>query len=797
MSAATPNGTPAVAFDGDDDLFTTTTNMVLPKTHTMLVVAIDTNSVDGHVLWWQGPGSNLGSAADDTQGPALQLSLSSGDRFYVRNYNTWPQANWAGWNVMPTDDWELYTVNALTNDVVGYADGAYKELNFTDNPWPPDDAAFATNKGAFLMGKHKGGTSQYFEGAIAEVVVFTTNLNAVERQLVENYLSAKHMTNALTAGDHYAGDTAVNGDYDHDVFGIGRVDADNEVTEAGTAGLGFEENGTTLDNGDWLLAGHRVSVNWRSTEDLPAGIAQRWKRVWYIDKTGSLDVDMVFDYSDAGLSAPAGGTDFELLYSASEDPYSFTKKSIAESVAGDTVTFTVNDADLADGYYTLGSDEPAPTAPAITPVTGGTGPGGLGNTNGTSALEVWLKADEISSLANGEEVTTHWRDASGYGNHSQPDPGHPSGSLGGNPTYTAAGTPNGTPSVTFDGSDDLFLTTDNMALPKTHTLFSVVINNDTAANYYGYVMWWQAPGSTLGGTSDDLNGPAFSVSRNGPGSFFVRGYGDGSINHFSDMPTTNWQVYTVNAVSDNVVGYAGGDSVNLGFTENPWPPDDSAYATNTGAFLLGKHRGNAAQYLEGEIAEIVVFTTNLNSVERSLVENYLSAKLMTNALSRGDHYAGDTAANGDYDHDVFGIGSLGGTAAVTNSGAAGFGLAERGIGDPLSSGEWVLAGHNGGANTLVSTGDNGVQWSRSWYVDVTGSAAALLSFDYSDGGVAFTAGGSHRLLYRAAEGDTWTVLVQSATVDGDTISFVVEASALDDGYYTVARYPAGTVVSIR
>ncbi len=205
-----------------------------------------------------------------------------------------------------------------------------------------------------------------FDGSFAEVVVFSTNVNASERIVIQNYLQAKYndstVDNMTIADDKYAGDTTVAGDYDLDVFGIGRVDGSNELANSGSAGLGIEAAGTLAD-GQFVMAGHKVQNNSLTSDDTPPDCWKRWERVWFVDETNDLSVDlqMAFDFSDAGLDA--SGSLFHLLYSPT-NAFDFETLGLAATVDGDLVTFTLPAAMVQDGYYTLGM-VPEPSSAAL------------------------------------------------------------------------------------------------------------------------------------------------------------------------------------------------------------------------------------------------------------------------------------------------------------------------------------------------------------------------------------------------------------------------------------------------
>jgi len=204
-----------------------------------------------------------------------------------------------------------------------------------------------------------------FNGDIGEVIAFNRKLNLAEIRVVENHLSAKYDI-ALAANDIYAGDDSINGDYDLDVFGAGRVDASNLLYEAGNAGMGVLLNDATLGDGEFLLAGHKMPTNSWVTTDLPGFVDQRWDRVWYVDKTGGLDATLSFGLADAGLPVvpPAAEHDFVLLYSPT-NAFDFTILDWNADVYMERISFNLAEGDLLSGYYTLATarvPEPATLA---------------------------------------------------------------------------------------------------------------------------------------------------------------------------------------------------------------------------------------------------------------------------------------------------------------------------------------------------------------------------------------------------------------------------------------------------
>jgi hypothetical protein len=252
------------------------------------------------------------------------------------------------------DTSHVLTIDANTayNIATLYIDGA----THGSTPTPPAggflnvanvaDIAQLRVGGRFFSGIEQG----YIDAAFAKVVLYEGNLNTAERIIVENNLTAATGA-SLSTGDRYAGDAPANGNYDLDVIGIGRVDSTNALIDTTSiSGLRIQEDGGSLADGEFLLAGHNVADNTL----VSFGAGDRWSRVWYLDKSdgAAIDATLSFDFSDADLAPPLPTDLVQLLYSAT-DPFNFSALSLPTIVSGDTFTFTVPDGLLLDGYYTL------------------------------------------------------------------------------------------------------------------------------------------------------------------------------------------------------------------------------------------------------------------------------------------------------------------------------------------------------------------------------------------------------------------------------------------------------------
>jgi len=249
-------------------------------------------------------------------------------------------------------------------DVIGGSDFAFctrdGSIQFDAGLGP--SPGLATDWDLYKIGEDRGG-GEFMDGDLAEMLIYHRLFNSAERIIMENYMGAKYGI-ALTANDYYAGDDVVNGDYDTDVVGVGTdntAPATGSNTLAGSAGMEMTQT-SGFGNGDFILWGHKVTSNFTNTTDIAGipGLEGRWDRIWYVDVTdagGTATVDLVFDFSDAGVGGGPGApvSNYKLIFSATgSGPW--TDAGTGSSIAGDRITFSGEDFTAnGNGYYGLGS----------------------------------------------------------------------------------------------------------------------------------------------------------------------------------------------------------------------------------------------------------------------------------------------------------------------------------------------------------------------------------------------------------------------------------------------------------
>ncbi len=211
-------------------------------------------------------------------------------------------------------------------------------------------------------------------------------------------------------------------------------------------------------------------------------------------------------------------------------------------------------------------------------------PGGGGGfqPSDIAGLKLWLKADSLA-LADGNPVST-WTDSSGNGNDA-------TGSSTARPTYKTA-IVGGKPVVRFDGSNDVLAT--SFVTPSAHTIF--VVYNRTNLSPIG-----SGPGG---------DGPLWRGTNVWP-----------SISSgFATLSTTiytgawSYLALTWNGTSTSTGAWLNGADV---FTLSSFP------VAATDPLQLGSSLDG---FYSGDIAEVCVFDSLLNTTDRQLVENYFHTK---------------------------------------------------------------------------------------------------------------------------------------------------------------------------
>lgn len=410
--------------------------------------------------------------------------------------------------------------------------------------------------------------------------------------------------------------------------------------------------------------------------------------------------------------------------------------------------------------------------------TAQTGPGGVGNSN---TCPFWIKADAGTGTTVHGTSISNWNDQSGNGNHAVQTTANLQ------PLYHT-NIINGMPALLFDNN-------------TSHADHLIVADQDSLDNSNGLTFYAVVRPLGLGG---DVN--AIMSKRVGVGSqqsyswFFFSGNRltldlQGNDNRFSTTATfstsTNYLVSArydgTQAAASRVRKYIGG-SLDITATESA-----SSVSNHASNLFIGAMNQSDNRPFNGYISEIVIFRRALNTVQRLIVDNYLSAKYALSVTT--DLYAGDLVANGNYDFDVAGIGTESDGSQSSFSSTAGGGLSIQAV-SGFDNGDYVIAGRNAGSNSENTsdvggmTGSSNSRWSRIWYLDVTNTGSGLVSdiqFNFSHAGLGGTTLGNasdYVLLYRSGQTGSWTEVATASTASGSIVSFAGVAIN-SDGYYTL------------
>jgi len=264
------------------------------------------------------------------------------------NHNSGESINTGNWNIL-SHQWR-----SVDGDMRFSLDGneLYELNNFETGVQLVEDGSLAI--GGEQDGVDAGYTeSQDLDGDIAELIIFGSSIKGAQHTVIENYLAQKYGLDANLTTDLYIPQDPA---YVVSLTGMGRES--DGVTEASADGMVINQNGG-FDNGEYIMFGHdgtSNSVN-NSPSVIHTDIQAVWERDWYVDKTGDVNAKIAFDMSE-GIDGdfPANIQNYRLMYRGNTGDSYDTLEVAGKGVQnGDQIYFSVDNAQLTDGYYTLGT----------------------------------------------------------------------------------------------------------------------------------------------------------------------------------------------------------------------------------------------------------------------------------------------------------------------------------------------------------------------------------------------------------------------------------------------------------
>lgn len=364
---------PAIAFDGTDDI------LEIPNSNEIhadgastniaartIFLVLQTGDLSGNTgiqpVYTQGDASGLdglGIYIDDVAGVGGDLYIGVFEDG-VSYYNS----------TTSLSDNTTYLVTLLfdgsSTSVTGYLDNT--SIGSTSN------AALATldfhtttstlggvNGSGFISNGNTSTTNSYFNGLIGEIAYYNTALNSVEQVIVSNSLASKY---GISIANDFFAETST---FSTDVGGIGNDGANEVLSVTSSIGALTIDASASFGGNQWVFTGHSNTDHSVVSSDLPGTIPFRYSRSWLVESSGSPTVDytLSFDSDEAGFGSPDQNStrtvsDYVLLYRATPGSGNFTDLSASAGLAdpafvsNQEVVFTVPNADLADGEYTLG-----------------------------------------------------------------------------------------------------------------------------------------------------------------------------------------------------------------------------------------------------------------------------------------------------------------------------------------------------------------------------------------------------------------------------------------------------------
>lgn len=522
-----------------------------------------------------------------------------------------------------------------------------------------------------------------------------------------------------------------------------------------------------------------------------------------LDQQAGTDLDVTFEGDGTG-SATRGddytwSSDSTISISSGKTTGTFSVPVVddSETEANETFDVSLTSTDTDAG---LGSPSSATYTIVDNDGVGSTGPGGVGHTDGSGSLKLWLRgaegvysSDNCSGAVSDGTGVGCWQDQSGYGNSAT------QGEEDAKPAFQT-GVQNGYPVVRFDSTSGTEKDVLEHSLTSvgngSNTIFALAKTTDSGAQQGLFSVAPLLAGQdsivtarTLGFASTDA---VTAIN------------GNETAGATAGAPGTNPAILSSTFTSDNTtVDVALDGSVvgtNTGSTE-------SGEAARLGAEMRIDNQQNITNtnHFDGDISEVVAYETDLNAAQRNIVRNYLSAKYDV-TLSNNDLYAGDADA-GQYDHNVIGIGQDG-TDNIADAHAkaegGGLTLSEHSISD----GDYVLLGNQAEIPSTDSLtyegtgglgGDLAVRPDNTQYLSITGSPAFNLTYDLSEIGLKGTAGDVSGYVLIHADPSTctpsnndcsWSDAGGSVTVGGDNVTFSDVSLAAGDYYLAIGTVDA-------
>jgi hypothetical protein len=334
-----------------------------------------------------------------------------------------------------------------------------------------------------------------------------------------------------------------------------------------------------------------------------------------------------------------------------------------------------------------------------------TGPGGVGSNDGTSNLVIWYRPDN-GVIYSGTDVSG-WINSAGYTTLNLVRSGATFPQL-------VAGSVNGYDEIQFDTNGFLLSATglntinyiSNQASSFIHLQANSITNSfpydsrgSSGTRFLCHVPWGD---NTVYFDIGTCCGTSARVQVSG-----LTNLTNYSLWNFDALPATGKQLYRNGAILANVAG------------------SSTFIPQTTSRFSLGNN-------FNGNITELIVYNTKVNTAQRLIIQNYIAAKYNQN-LTSNDLYNQDDPGRGNFDYNVAGIGQAIDGSNHTDS--QGTGIVRINNPRALSNNDFLFWGEetrNPTYNFSTNTTNHTEQLNSRWRVRRRGNPGSVdVTFDLS------------------------------------------------------------------
>ncbi|MEM6801560.1 MAG: LamG-like jellyroll fold domain-containing protein [Bacteroidota bacterium] len=422
-----------------------------------------------------------------------------------------------------------------------------------------------------LMGAKNLSNEDWWNGDIAEVIVYRNSQGNAERFAVTTYLSLKYGL-SIPVNQHlyytYTG-------FGNNIAGIGQDLAGMALKQtksrsSGEGSIVSISRPSRLDDGDFMVWGHN-NGGLNTSSQVPTAAVSRLNRTWRVSHRGNLGkVSLAFDLEEIGWTP---GYAYGLLID--KDGNFSNAELISKAYLNDhEVGFSGVSLEEGD-YFTLAILPNAELPKA---------PGGIDD-----GLVLWLQAEEGPN----SNSLSYWEDLSPHANSATAFDEGPRRELD---------QINGNPAIDFSNSRNLMIGSSELYLrPEAHSYY-IVLNAGPTRN------WTNALTLKENGYRLEVNGN----TRN----FAVYGIEPGGMN--STAPSARWSMMAATSSADGYSIFENGvENLNRSVRDG---------LVGDGPYFIGARNRNFSSWYTGQVAEVIIYGKEQSPAERQAIETYLNIK---------------------------------------------------------------------------------------------------------------------------------------------------------------------------